>query len=70
MNIKELIQALEKYPKDTEVVVAVHSDYELLTPDGLSVIQGVNQTGWIMQYHPTMSLDNKTRVKEYLCLRG
>jgi len=66
MNVGELKKALEQYPDDMEVIVTRYSDREIMTPDQLEVEDGVDQDGYVMWTHPTMSDDNKARVKSYL----
>ena len=66
MNVGELKKALEQYPDDMKVVVDAYSDYAFLEPHEVKVIDAVDQGGYVMDSHPTMSDDNKARETKYL----
>ena len=68
MNVKELREALAAYPDDMKVVVYYHSDYVVLESSGLETKQGVDQNGYVMEPHPTMSADNKAREASFLLI--
>ena len=70
MTVKELKQMLDRYPDDMQIVNERYSDYEIISEDEWEVVQGVDQDGWVMCSHPTMSDDNKAREKSYLLLEG
>lgn len=70
MNVKELRHALEQYPDDMEVLYSCCSDYERMEADDIGVVKAVDQNGYWMRSHPTMSADNKAREKEYLLFPG
>ena len=71
MTVKELKTMLEKYPDDMEVIHSIYSDYELISDEDFSVVKAVNNGNfWLMRSHPTMSLENKLKEKEYLHLKG
>jgi hypothetical protein len=70
MNVGDLKKMLEQYPDDMEIVNRRHSDYEIIKLDDWSVIKGVENEGWVMRSHPTMSEENKQKEKEYLYLEG
>lgn len=68
MNVKKLKELLNKYPDDMELVVNVHSDYQFLDDDCLTVTHLVDQGFYLMRSHPTMSDENKAKEKQYLYL--
>jgi len=70
MNVGELKKMLEKFPDTMEVLNRRYSDYQIISEDEWYVVDGVDQNGWVMRSHPTMSEENKRRVKEYLMLEG
>lgn len=70
MNVGELKKLLDQYPDDMEIVNGRYSDYQIISANEWSVIQGVAQSEWVMRSHPTMSKDNKKREKSYLYLEG
>lgn len=71
MNVGQLKKMLEQYPDDMEILNVRYSDYEIISEDEWSVVQGVeNKGGWVMRSHPTMSEENKRKEKPYLCLEG
>ena len=70
MNVGDLKKMLEQYPDDMEIVNRRHSDYEIIKLDDWSVIKGVENEGWVMRSHPTMSEENKQKEKGYLYLEG
>lgn len=69
MTKGELTKLLEQFPDEMEVVVNMQSDYGLIKPE-ITIIKGVPQDGWVMRSHPTMSDENKQKVREYLLLEG
>jgi hypothetical protein len=70
MNVKELREFLVAYKDDMEIVNVRYSDYEIIKKSDFSIINGVDNDGWIMRSHPTMSNDNKSKEKSYLCIDG
>ena len=70
MNIGDLKKMLEQYPDDMEILHSRYSDYCIVHKDDWSIIKGVNQGGWVMRSHLTMSEENKAKEKEYLHLIG
>lgn len=71
MNVGELKKMLEQYPDDMELLNDRCSDYDLIKESEWSVVGAVPQSGgWFMREHPTMSEDNKAKVKQYLHLAG
>ena len=71
MTVKELKTMLEKYPDDMEIINTRCSDYDIVEEDDFSVVKAVNNGNfWLMRSHPTMSLENKLKEKEYLHLKG
>jgi hypothetical protein len=68
MTVSELKKLLKKYPDDMEIVNERRSDYQIIEPDEWSIVSGVDQFGWVMRSHPTMSEANKAREKQYLAL--
>jgi hypothetical protein len=70
LTVGELKKMLEQYPDDMEIVNQRYSDYQIISEDEWSVVEGVDKDGWVMRAHPTMSDDNKARVKKYLHLEG
>jgi len=70
MTVEELIKFLKQFPDDMQVITSRRSDYEIICEDEFSVRKGVEQEGWVMRSHPTMSEENKRKEKEYLYLEG
>lgn len=70
MNVGQLKKMLEQYPEDMEILNGRCSDYEIISEDEWSVVQGVAKEGWVMRSHPTMSAENKSQEKSYLYLSG
>lgn len=70
MNVRELKQALEQYPDDMEVLYCLHSDFERMEADDISTVEAVDQNGYWMRTHRTMSADNQARKKTYLLFPG
>lgn len=72
MNVKQLKEALSKYPDDMEVIQCRYSDYSLLTEDDFFPVWAVEQEscGYIMRSHDTMSDENRAKEKEYLYFEG
>ena len=68
MNIGELKKILAEYPDDMEIIKDQYSDYRIVTRANISVFNGVDQDGWVMRSHPTMSEKNKLLEKKYLRL--
>ena len=67
MRVGELRQLLDKYHEDLEIIKDEHSDYAHV--NDVAVIKAVDQGGYLMRSHPTMSKDNFSREKEYLYIR-
>lgn len=70
MNVKELKTLLDKYPDDMEVLYSWFSDYERMDADDIGIVIAVDQGGYWMRSHPTMSDDNKARQRAYLLFPG
>jgi hypothetical protein len=70
MNVGELKKMLEQYPDDMEILNDRYSDYDLVELEDWTVVDGVQQTWGVMEAHPTMSEENKAKMKKYLHLRG
>ena len=70
MNVGELKKMLEKYPDNMEIVNGRYSDYEIISEDEWSVVDGVEKDGWVMRSHSTMNAENKKAEKAYLYLKG
>ena len=70
MNIGELKKMIDKYPDDMKIVNGRCSDYGLVSVDEWEIIKGVENEGWVMRSHPTMSEENKKKEKEFLFLSG
>jgi hypothetical protein len=68
MNVGDLKKALEQYPDDMDILVEEHSDYIFLNHELCSIIEAVDQSGYVMRAHPTMSEENKAKTKKYLLL--
>jgi len=68
MKIKELIETLKGFDPELEVVYPMHSDYNMLDPELIGVANLVDQDGYVMRAHRSMSEENKSRAKKYLCL--
>ena len=70
MNVKQLIELLSKYPDDLEVLTCMYSDYHPLEEYSIYLVNAVDQGGYVMRSHDTMSEDNKKREKQYLYFEG
>ena len=70
MNIKQLIQFLSTYPEDMEVLYTAFSDYQTIDERDFSLQTAVDQGGYTMRAHETMSEENKARAKTYLVIAG
>ena len=70
MNVGQLKKMLEQYPNDMEILNGRCSDYKIISEDEWSVVSGVENDGWVMRSHPTMSEENKRKEKSYLYLKG
>lgn len=70
MNVGELRKALEQHPDDMEILYRCCSDYEGLKADDLCTVEAVDQNGYWMESHPTMSAANKAAAKTYLLFPG
>lgn len=74
MTVKQLIEMLQKYPSDMQVVTSRYSDWQIINETEWEIIKGVNKpniySNHVMQSHKTMSQENKDKEKEYLALEG
>lgn len=70
MNVIELREYLTQFPDDMEILYRMCSDYERLDAEDLKVVGAVDQNGYWMQEHPTMSDENKAKMKSYLLFPG
>ncbi len=70
MNVGQLKKMLEQYPDDMEILNGRYSDYAIISENEWEVVQGVENDGWVMRSHPTMSEENKQKEKSYLYLKG
>jgi hypothetical protein len=70
MNVRDLEKFLENFPGDMPILIKVCSDYHALEADQITVVGAVDQGGYIMREHPTMSADNKRRRQSYLLFPG
>lgn len=67
MNVKELKELLQKFPDDMEIVYNCHSDFSPYDSEP-ETTELVPQSGWYMSPHPTMSTENKSKLRTYLVL--
>jgi hypothetical protein len=70
MKVKELKAMLDNEDDEMEVIHGMYSDYQIIVPEDWSVIEAVDQGGYVMKAHRTMSEDNRSRMKTYLALAG
>ena len=70
MNVKELRELLATFPDDLEVLYCCCSDYDRMEPEEIKVVEAVDQGGYWMRSHHTMSEDNQSRMKKYLLFPG
>ena len=70
MNVGQLKRMLEQYPDEMEIINRRYSDYAIISEGEWSVVSGVENDGWVMRSHPTMSKENKQKEKSYLYLIG
>lgn len=66
MLVKELIAALQQQDPELEVIIDMFSDYAIL--DGVSIRSAVDQGGYVMNSHYTMSEESKAKEMQYLYL--
>lgn len=72
MTVRELVTLLQGFDQDLEVICTRFSDYMYMKPDEISVVQALpddNKT-WLTRAHPTMTEEDKARVKNYLHFAG
>jgi hypothetical protein len=70
VNVGELKALLAQYPDSMRIVNGRCSDYEIISANEWSVVQGVDKNGWVMRSHPTMSAENKAAEESFLYLEG
>ena len=70
LTVKALKAILGAYPDDTEILYEKFSDYQHLEANEIIFIKAVDQGGYVMRSHKTMSQDNKDREKTYLLFPG
>lgn len=70
MNVGDLKKLLEQYPDGMEILYCLHSDYECMEVDDILPVEAVDQNGYWMRAHPTMSEANKSRCRTYLLFPG
>ena len=70
MTVGDLKKMLERYPDDMGILNGRYSDYALILESEWSVVKAVDQGGYVMSSHPTMSKENKAKEKDYLYLKG
>jgi hypothetical protein len=70
MNVGDLKKLLEQYPDDMEILYCCCSDYEILKWDDIKKISSVDQGGYWMRSHATMSAENKSKEKTCLLFPG
>lgn len=66
MKVSELIEKLQGYNQDLEVITDVFSDYDTITQ--VKIIFAVPQNGYIMREHKSMSPENNAKLQGYLYL--
>jgi hypothetical protein len=66
MSVGELKQLLSQYPDDMPVAYKCCSDYAHLMAEEIDVCDAVDQVGYVMRSHPTMSEENRAKVKQFL----
>lgn len=70
MNVGELKKFLEAYPDDMPILYIAYSDYNILEAHEIGEVNAVDQVGYVMRSHPTMSEDNKRRERTFLLFPG
>ena len=70
MNVGELRKLLKQYPDDMEVLNMRYSDFDIVEPDEIYVVQAVPQDWGVMRSHTTMTTVNKLKEKSYLLIEG
>jgi len=70
MNRKELQEFLNKFPEDMEIILEAYSDYALIKEDDFVISKAVDQNFYVMKVHPTMSEENKLKIKPYLIIES
>ena len=70
MTVGELQKFLAQYPTNLEIVNRRFSDWQIISVDDWSMINGVARDFWIMNPHETMTEEDKQKSKEYLALGG
>lgn len=70
MNVADLKKLLEQYPDDMELLFRCCSDYERMEEADIGPVTAVDQGGYWMRSHATMSAENKSKEKTYLLFPG
>jgi hypothetical protein len=70
MNVRELKELLAQYPEDLEVLYCLCSDYTRMEPTDIGVVKAVDQGGYHMRPHYSMSAENKAKLADYLLFPG
>jgi hypothetical protein len=70
MNVKELRELLATFPQDLEVLYECYSDYDRLEGHEIKVGKAVDQGGYQMRPHYSMSAENKAKLQDFLIFPG
>lgn len=66
MKVSELIEKLQGYNQDLEVIADFYSDYDLIKE--VKILWAVPKDGYIMREHRSMTEENKAKLQAYLYL--
>jgi hypothetical protein len=70
MTVAELIAHLQTFDPELEVLYQAYSDYQVMDTWQVVIHPAVDKGFYKMQTHPTMSQENKDKVKEYVLFPG
>ena len=72
MTVKELIELLQQFPSELEVLEQRYSDFQLMESKNWHLIEALpipSQESYI-KYHSTMNEEQKFALKTYLLFEG
>lgn len=70
MTVKELIEHLKTFDEELEVICERYSDLQKTPKEDFFVQRAVDKDFYVMRSHPTMSEENKSLERDYLCIKG
>ena len=70
MTINQLIEYLQTFPPELEVLERRYSDYDLMEKDNWHIVQAVNKGYYRMRTHYSLTEEDKAKAKNYLLFEG